>query len=197
MTSDDLATHDAVDAAALSVLWDERWPGCSKLPYELRRRRDRWVRFHALPGSKRYPESEAEYETVLARHNTILTGLAVDRAVLVVTAGYSGAAEPQEPCRTAEAVAVHPDATYWTSECIDDEPAAGSWAHLYAGRLSWSPGRLDALLRQVVDEVIADVLVADTNLRWLYHPYDGGMDVLLPSTADRDALRDRYPGWLG
>ncbi|RNH99663.1 hypothetical protein EEZ25_21975 [Micromonospora aurantiaca] len=29
-------TGDVVDIVALSRLWDERWPGCSKLPYELR-----------------------------------------------------------------------------------------------------------------------------------------------------------------
>jgi hypothetical protein len=43
---------------------------------------------------------------------------------------------------------------------------------------------------------VANVLLADAGLRWLYHPYDGGMDVMLPSTAERDVLRDRYRDWL-
>jgi hypothetical protein len=38
--------------------------------------------------------------------------------------------------------------------------------------------------------------VADPALDWLYHPYDGGMDVIAPSTTERDALRDRHRGWL-
>jgi hypothetical protein len=33
---------------------------------------DRWGRFHSLPGSKRYAESEVEYAIVLDRYNTIL-----------------------------------------------------------------------------------------------------------------------------
>jgi hypothetical protein len=36
-------TGAVVDTIALSRLWDERWPSCSKLPYDLREARDRWV----------------------------------------------------------------------------------------------------------------------------------------------------------
>lgn len=124
-------TGGVVDTVALSRLWDERWPGCSKLPYELRGVRDRWVRLHALPGSKRYPKTEDEYGIVLARHNAVLAELAAGLDVLVVTVGYCETPEPREPCRSPETVAVHPDATYWTSICVDDEPGFESWMHLY------------------------------------------------------------------
>jgi hypothetical protein len=186
----------AVDPVALSALWNERWPGCSKVPYELRSLRDRWVRFHTLPGSKRYPDTEAEYGIILARHNSVLDELATSPTVLVVTAGYSATAHRQEPLRSAETVAVHPDATYWTSICTDDEPGFEVWMHLYAGETPWAVGHLDPLLREVADDMIANVLIADVELRWLYHPYDGGMDVILPSTAEREALRDRHRAWL-
>jgi hypothetical protein len=185
-----------VDTDALSRLWDERWPGCSKLPYELCHASDRWVRFHTLPGSKRYPGSDAEYEIVLARHNTILGELMTGPEVLVATAGYSATPQPPEPCRSPETSAVHPRAVYWASACMDDDPECKIWMHLYVSRLPWSAGCLNPLLRKVADDVIANVLVADTDLRWLYHPYDGGMDVILPSTAERDALRERHQDWL-
>jgi hypothetical protein len=103
-------TDAVIDTAALSVAWDERWPGCSKLSYELRGVQDRWVRFHTLPGSKRYPETETEYRIALTRHNTVLGELITESPALVVTVGYSDAPEPQEPCRSPETVAVHPDA---------------------------------------------------------------------------------------
>jgi hypothetical protein len=191
-----MTAADVVDTDALSRLWDDRWPGCSKLPYELPDAGGRWVRFHSLPGSKRYPESDAEYEMVLVRHNVVLGELMTGPTVLVVTAGYSDAAQPQEPCRSPETLAVHPRALYWTSVCMDDEPGFENWMHLYVSRRSWSVGCLDPLLRQVADDVIANVLVADTSLRWLYHPYNGGMDVVLSSTAERDAVRDRHQDWL-
>jgi hypothetical protein len=43
---------------------------------------------------------------------------------------------------------------------------------------------------------MANVMVMSTDVRWLYHPYDGGMDVLLPSTRERDALKARHREWL-
>jgi hypothetical protein len=128
---------------------------------------------------------------VLARHNIVLGELVTEPTVLVVTAGYSDAPQPQESCRSSEVLAVHPRAEYWTSARMDDEPGFESWMHLYVSRVSWSSGRLDPILRMVADDVVANVVVTAADLRWLYHPYDGGMDVMLSSMAERDALRDR------
>jgi len=189
-------TGAVIDTSTLSTLWQRRWPTASKLPYELRGLRDQWVRFHALPDSKRYPATNAEYRTIMARHNTILAELVAETTVLVVTAGYSDAAEPERPFRCPETVTAHPGATYWTSACTGEEPGFESWIHLYVSEVPWTQGSLDTLLRQVADDIIANVLVADPDLRWLYHPYDGGMDVLLSSTTKRDALRDRHMDWL-
>jgi len=189
-------THADVDTDVLTKLWDQRWPGCSKVPYELRAARDRWVRFHTLPDSKRYTDAEAEYEIILHRHNEVLTELAIQPALIVVTSGYSEHPRPQDPGRSPETIAAQPGASYWTSVCLDDEPGFESWIHLYASQRVWSVGCLNPLLRLVADNVIANVLLADLSLRWLYHPYDGGMDVILPSSTERDALRDRHRDWL-
>ncbi|AOS63948.1 DUF3885 domain-containing protein [Actinoalloteichus hymeniacidonis] len=186
-------TSATVDTAALTELWDRRWPGQSKLPYELRDARDRWVRFHALPESKRYPERESEYATVLRRHNTVLTELADGGDLLLMTSGYS---DGPEQAGAAAMVPAHRDAAYWTTICIDDQPPFESYLHLFVSRIPWSPGALDPLLRQVADWAIANVVVADVDLRWLYHPYDGGMDVILGSSCARDELRERHRDWL-
>ncbi|HWS31573.1 MAG TPA: hypothetical protein VN408_02395 [Actinoplanes sp.] len=180
-----------MDATALTRLWAEKWPECSKLPYEIRRERDRWVRFHALPGSKRYPGTALEYEIVLHRHNTVLTELATGSSeVLVMTAGYS---ESRSPERSVATAAAHPGAWHWTSTPIHE---SGQHLHLYVSRVRWNPGLVDPLLRLVADDVIADVLLTDAGLEWLYHPYDGGMDVVTSSIAARNALREHHRDWL-
>ncbi|MFI6843217.1 hypothetical protein OG535_10485 [Kitasatospora sp. NBC_00085] len=55
---------------------------------------------------------------------------------------------------------------------------------------------LDQLLRAVADDAAADVLITDTGLERIHHPYDGGADVLLTSTDERDRLRARHADWL-
>ncbi|MEU9785489.1 hypothetical protein AB0H92_31775 [Streptomyces phaeochromogenes] len=158
---------------------------------------DRWVRFHSLPDSKRYPESEDEYTIVLNRYNTILNELFAGTDVFVVTMDWSntptGPAGYPTPRQT-----LHPDSIRWWTESEQDDPDPEFHTHtrLYADRRQWNRGCLDGLLRAVADEALVEVFVADTELRRIHHPYDGGADVILATPAERDHVRDRHPDWL-
>ncbi len=57
---------ESSEARALATLWNARWPGLEPIAHGLRWRSDRWVRFHSLPGSKRYADDEGEYEELRA-----------------------------------------------------------------------------------------------------------------------------------
>lgn len=61
-----------------------------------------------------------------------------------------------------------------------------------------SPGRsnLDRFSRAVADDRIAYAIIAPLDLRWVYHPYDGGADVIAPTAHDRDVLKNRHADWL-
>lgn len=61
---------------------------------------------------------------------------------------------------------------------------------------AWWPGTLDPVLHAAADDEIAGVIIAVPDLDWLYHLYDGGADVLLPTEAERDQPRDRRRNWL-
>ncbi len=74
-----------------------------------------------------------------------------------------------------------------------DEP---SYWHMFASVWNWRPGAFDALVRQVADDAVANVLVVALDCRWVLHPYDGGMDVIADSAEDRRSLRDKHPFWL-
>ena len=71
--------------------WQHQFPGSEPVAHRLRTAfPSRWVRFHSLPESKRYPEGEGEYATVLGRHNRILGHLlGSGRAVVLLTTGGS------------------------------------------------------------------------------------------------------------
>jgi hypothetical protein len=40
------------------------------------------------------------------------------------------------------------------------------------------------------------VIIAPPDDDWLYHPYDGGADVIAASSDARDVLRTRFAAWL-
>jgi hypothetical protein len=178
--------------------WQHHFPGSEPVAHLLRAAfPDRWVRFHSLPGSKRYPEGEDEYATVLARHNRILGDLlGPGRAVVLLTTGYSDVPAPALP--PPELRPLDPHARLWRSVPLHerDGSAGPSYWHVFASEWEWQPGRFDPVVRLVADDVLRDVMVVPPDCRWLLHPYDGGMDVILESLAARGRLRAAYRDWL-
>ncbi|MFI6865296.1 hypothetical protein [Nocardia sp. NPDC050406] len=173
----------------LSELWQRQWPRCAPLAPQLKLAYpERWVRFHSLPASKRYPEGADEYAVVLDRYNTILDELFSGQDIYVVTCAWSNLPEP-------DTQGTH----HWMSICDDPtepDPEFTSYTHLFATRTAWRRGTLDELLRAVADDTTAGVMITDLTMTQIHHPYDGGADVLLPTTSERDSLGQRYSEWL-
>jgi hypothetical protein len=187
-----------VDAHSLTDLWDRRWPECPPFAHWLRGcYADRWVRFHSLPNSKRYPATEPEYIEVLHRHNTVLSHLDPGRNLVVVSTEWTAtpSTTPQMWPRRAE---IAPAAVHWRTLIEDpgEEPDSRSYTQLYVEARAWQPGIVDDVLRPVADDEISGVILAPADLRWLYHPYDGGADVIASTAAQRDMLKEHHRPWL-
>jgi hypothetical protein len=187
---------ELISLATLTARWQERWPRCRPVGHELRCcARATWVRFHSLPGSKRYAEDDSEYAEILRRHHVLLGEMPEADEVLVVTTAWSGTREPtgREP-RLAE---VLPDAVYWMPVLADrDDTGWESWTHLYVSMSPWQGGELDPLLRLAADDQASCVIIAPPDPTWLYHPYDGGADVIARHKGERDMLMRRHGDWL-
>ncbi|WP_414505237.1 hypothetical protein [Streptomyces sp. NEAU-L66] len=185
------------DREHLSALWQRQWPLGPPLAHELRDAySNRWVRFHSLPGSKRYPEAEDEYAVVLDRNNTVLDELFAGADVYVLTMAWSSEPTgPELPTRRRE---VHPDGSLWMTLAneTDADPEFHTYTHLYADRRRWQRGSVDEILREVADDVLSGVLITDTGLQRIHHPYDGGADVILTTPEERDQVRNRHTDWL-
>ena len=169
----------------------------------------RWVRFHSMPGSKRWPEDAAEMDVILGRHNAVLAALANEGEPLwLLTVGYSENGVPIRAMEYPEDVSselvegfeeIDPDAVLWRTLAIheiEDDPDLSLYWHVYASRRVWSPRSLDRVLRHVARDEIANVMIVSEAGRWLYHPYDGGADVILESTRQRDMWKAHFSKWL-
>ncbi|MGW4398465.1 DUF3885 domain-containing protein [Amycolatopsis nivea] len=182
----------------LSSAWRQQWPECRPLADDLKHAYPhRWVRFHSLPESQRYPGTEAEYGIVLDRYNTVLDELFRGQEVWIVTADWSGSAEP--PALSGQHALWNPGAEHWTTVRANERETGPDfivYTHLYAGRRRWRTGLVDRLLRTVADDGTANVMIASLSFDRVHHPYDGGADVLLPTTSERDELKHRHADWL-
>ena len=176
--------------SGLTNLWQQRWSRCPPVGYKLRDPyRDVWVRFHSLPQSKRYAEDESEYTVVLERYNTVLDELFAGADVYIITPFWT--TEAEVPSGT-------PGTVYWQSLLVQDDPDPEfrTYCHLFAVRRPWQRGCIDDLLRDTADDTVAGILITDTRMQRIYHPYDGGADVFLTTTEERDRMRNRHADWL-
>lgn len=181
--------------------WSVRFPGCEPVAHRLRATfPDRWVRFHSLPDSKRYPDDQDEYATVLGRQNRILDELVGGEAsIMLLTTEYSGPPGTVEISPVSELRSIDRGAKPWRSvpmHDLDENFVEPIYWHVFASESAWRPGGLDPVLRLVADDVIANVMILPPSCRWLFHPYDGGMDLILETPADRDRLRSSHADWL-
>ena len=190
-----------MDTARLSEQWTAAWGDCPPVSYLLRGcLHDRWVRFHSLPGSLRYARNDDEYAEIMRRHMTVLAELLehgnadVGHELLLLTASWS--ASPEPAAREAELSAAVPAASYWTSVLTDDSEPEAIWTHLWVSATQLHGKDLSQLLRLVADDVTAGVIITTAEMGWLYHPYDGGADVICASADHKDQLRRQHQDWL-
>ena len=179
--------------------WEQMFRECQPVAHWLREAlSDRWVRFHSLPGSKRYAEEEAEYATILDRHNRILEDLiGSERSLVLLSTGDSEL--PVATRSQPELEALDPQAKPWRSipmHEFDAEFIPPSFWHVFASTWDWRQGLFDRIIRLVADDVLWNIMIIDSAGRWLFHPYDGGMDVIAESSVARDRLKLCFANWL-
>ncbi|TKV57051.1 hypothetical protein FDO65_19765 [Nakamurella flava] len=192
------APDRAPQGAALTRMWMDRLPGSRPVSHELRTAlADRWVRFHSLPESRRYAADEADHREIVRRHRAVLAelaGLSGTAELLLITAAWSGGLAV--PDRPAPLTALTPQSWLWDSIVTEVDEGEPRCLHLWVETTDRDDPRLDPILRMVADEVIVGVILADPELRWLFAPYDGGVDVIAADPAERDRLAARFGDWL-
>ncbi|MDH6484328.1 hypothetical protein [Streptomyces sp. SAI-127] len=139
--------------------------------------------------SQRYAEDDSEHTVVLERYNTVLDELFAGADVYVITPLWTTEAEVPSSQAVTE---------YWRSLLVEDDPDPEfrTYCHLFAARRPWRRGCIDELLRDIADDKVAGVLITDTRMQRIHHPYDGGADVFLATPDERDRMRDRHADWL-
>lgn len=138
----------------------------------------RFVRFHSLPNAKRYPETESEYLALLARHNSVMTKVLKDAEILILVTGFDS-----------------------DDFDVDTIGSLVLWRTFDLGQIfvvatTINSKMHEAVARLVADDRIANVMIISPYSDYLFHPYDGGIDVICPSPQGRDELKACFADWL-
>lgn len=176
------------------LYWEQQYPKSAPIgSWLIGAYRERWLRIHTLPDSKRYPETKQEYAEVLKRHNTVLSDLlGGNNRYALVTTGYSPSPEPVRSYPELESLAGDSQAAF--SVPMPDE--VPNYWHFFVGERIWGDRSVDDLLLLIADDVVRDVLFVGIDRSAIYQPYDGGGDIIAPSRHMRNSLRIKYSAWL-
>lgn len=181
----------------LAKFWEREFKGFAPEAHNLKHAyKSRWVRFHSLPESKRYPDNEQEYLEVLYRHNAILQELSRDNSkILVILPEYSESKAPTKP--EPDLASLFPVSEPWCSlkQHEDHENYQLYW-HLHVSEVRFTGCELNSLFRLVANDEADNIIIIIPSTGVVFHPYDGGADVVLKSTKQRDLLKEMYHGWL-
>jgi hypothetical protein len=156
----------------------------------------RWLRIHSLPDSKRYPESEAEYDEMLRRQNAVAqTVLGSPSDCLLIVWRIAREFDPVDWDAEGQSigVALSPTNAWGRLEDEDNPPAFYEFA---VAHVVWALHAFDALIRAVADERQYGLLFFSGVTHQAYAPYDGGADLFVATTQRRDELRALWADWL-
>jgi hypothetical protein len=175
--------------------WANEYPACPPIGFLLREKyKDRWFRIHSLPRSKRYPENDDEMREVLHRHNAVLDALLPQGSGFVLlTTSYTDEPTPVPPHLLQSDSTLSSSSSFAFS--VRSDTGCPYW-HFFVNAFIWQRGCLDAVFAQVATDTVADILVIGEVQKCIYHPYDGGGDIIVRDDDTRRSLRQAFSVWL-
>jgi hypothetical protein len=159
-----------------------------------------WVRFHSLPESRRYAETAEERAILLARQNQLAEKvLGQDGVSWLVQTRWTtpdGKTEVTDSldlfwaCRTFGL-----EFAFEFVDAEEDEEYRTPW-FVHAAQTRWKSHAFDDLLWAIADERAGPTLWMSAPTGAVFAPYDGGVDLFLPSAHEVFALKAEHRSWL-
>ncbi|MDQ3321667.1 MAG: hypothetical protein M3525_04310 [Acidobacteriota bacterium] len=153
-----------------------------------------------MPESKRYAEDETEVAELLARQNTVLLDvIGTDSECVLVSGNYSSSPSLETECPSLSNFEFQQflklsKQDFDPEELEPDEETV--YLSLFYGTHKLTQGSLDEVLFCVADWKIVNFFVVSCERERIFAPYDGGVDVILKDTEERDEFKAKYKGWL-
>lgn len=173
-------------AAAFASDWAQHIGATGPLAHHLRAERLRpWLRFHALPNSKRDAETPEEKNIILSRADELATDMLGhgSECWLVECRGDTDSQRLATKTKGIAALKI--------TELDDDF----EWT-AYVCPIKWKTGSSRRLLWQIAKDLTGPTLWFKRANGAIFAPYDGGFDLFPTSHAHVQTLRHKYADWL-
>lgn len=193
---EDQVTADLVIAEPIQSsffeFWNAHFEDHKPIGHQLRQSlHPRWARFHSLPEAKRYPHTEVEWSILFDRHNQIADEvLGYGSRCWLVICDELVDREPEMLTHLKRY-----DFERWFSWLKNDELGDVSEWPVYAAETIWFAGQFNDLFRKIANWEESFVLLVSQETLNVFAPYDGGIDLIVPSGKQASALKAKFSKW--
>jgi hypothetical protein len=183
------------------IFWISNYPGAFPMPHYFENDyRERWFRIHSLPGSKRYADTDDEWETLLARQNNIITDVLGNNApILFLTGDFSSEGGTElHPLNSVNSISdfqMIPLPTIDLYKIAPEHYDKGQYYNPVFCEETWQPKKFDNILRDIAEDQLKAMFIS-IERKFIIAPYDGGIDIVLDNKATRDHYKVKYKTWL-
>lgn len=190
-------------AEEIQKLWRINFGDCPPASYLFKHQlTDRWIRIHSLPESKRYAENDSETAELLKRQNTILFDVIGNDSECFLVGGNYSDSPLEENLKHCPAFG-----NFHFQEFVkfpkqdfdpdileqDEEPI---YLSLLFSTYKLNEGDLNKILLCVANWEIINFFVVNFERQHIFAPYDGGVDLVLSNSDERDEFKTKYKDWL-
>lgn len=156
-----------------------------------------WIRFHALPESKRYADTQNEYDIILERAN-ILAGIVLgENSQCWAFSNIPKELLLEEDKDILQFIKKFEMTKNFTFEEKEEDPTDRPQWVSFSGLTKWKNKKFDAHLLEIADdEAWPKLSWVSTENNNIFAPYDGGFDVISYSTELISELRSKFSQWL-
>jgi hypothetical protein len=162
---------------------------------------NRWLRIHSLPDEKRYAETEAEWELLKARQNTVFLDLMPEKAeiylILQLFSHKSNALESNFFLKNElfsglnftklDGIDYFELTKLWTDE--------GLILHPFLTKIDANSEQFQSFLTAIAKDEIRAFFFSKKEKR-IIAPYDGGVDLVFENRASMLFYQKKYADWL-
>ena len=178
--------------------WTENYASTLPLGYELvAENPENWFRIHSLPKSKRYADTEEEFQIILDRQNELITAVfeeGTEIILLFCTFTNDLSNENYAEIRDYHDFKLTETLNLYKNFPEEEYPKDFSM-RIFIKSEKWKKESRDKMLRLIADDEIKILFICPSKKR-IIAPYDGGVDIVMENKIKRNEFKAKYKSWL-
>lgn len=186
----------------LSSIWDKNFEGVLPIDFQFKHSlQHRWFRIHYLPDSKRYAESDKEHKIIAERQKQVLEDILGESTEVNYLLGmfiHNKIPVKQIKNDLGEFELFDCVDLYQNNQKVDYGPYNnGDKYGIFILSSKLDIRELRRTLTQITNGSYPHRLcIVDCNKSRIVIPYDGGMDVIMENTHQKELAKNNYVEWL-